>query len=54
VSGGEWESPTNGAMSIERNLGERAIIAGYDRVYVEVVSTDGEVTPRVGPCLEVL
>jgi len=54
LSGGEWESPTNGAMSIGRNLGERSIVAGYERVYIEVVATDGEVTPRVGPCLEVL
>jgi len=50
---GMWGAPTNGALSLERNLHERAIVAGYERVYIEVVATDGEVTPRVGPCLEV-
>jgi len=51
-SGGEWESPINGAISIERNLGERSIVAGYERVYIEILATNGACTPRVGPCLE--
>lgn len=53
LSGGAWGAPTNGGLSIERGLIERANVAGCDRCYIEVLSTDGAVTPRVGPCLEV-
>lgn len=51
-SGGKWGAPTNGNLSLERSLIERAMVAGCERAYVEVVSTDGVCTPRVGPCLE--
>lgn len=53
-SGGVWGAPTNGALSLERNLLERVMVAGCDRAYIEVVATDGFCTPRVGPCLEVV
>jgi|SRR5690554_4081824 len=49
-SGGAWGAPTNGAISITRNLTERAEVAGCTRAYIEIVSTDGECTPRIGPC----
>jgi len=49
-SGGIWRAPTNAALSLERSLGERALLAGYERAYIEVVATDGVCTPDIGPC----
>lgn len=49
-SGGEWGAPADGVLSITRNLIERAEVAGAERAYIEIVSTDGMCTPRIGPC----
>lgn len=49
-SGGVWGAPTNGAISITRNLIERAEVAGAERAYIEIVATNVECTPRIGPC----
>src|SRR5690554_36099 len=49
-SGGAWGAPTNSEISITRNLLERAEVGGAERAYIEIVATDGECTPRIGPC----